>query len=560
MKKFKLLFLILTLIFSLSLGVACGNNSGDGDGDGDTPTGPVIANVEGTKGLAYEVETPKKGSPYAICTGIGTATDTDIVIASHYEGYVVEQVKANAFKNNEQIKSVTFVNGMQKLNMYAFQGCTSLFSVSLCETLENIGQNAFFQCENLLNICNDSQLELKMGSIQYGYVANYACNIYSSTSGTKGEFKTEGDYEYFTFPNNKFAMKYNGSASVIEIPAGVTGLYKDLFKDNVSLKEISLPGSLKSIGKTAFNGCTSLEKITIAENSNLQDVGELAFFNCEALKEFNFNSTLEDYLKIKYVSNSSNPMFYTKSINLQGKPLLEFSIPQGVKEIGAHAFTNNAEITKVLISPSVEVIGTGAFATCQNLKFFWFTDIANSKLRIIMDSAFDNSPSLEAIELPKSLEVIEITAFRQCNGLLTVTIANDSKLTEIKERAFYNCKNLQTVHLGHNSSITIIGREAFRDCPKMTAFNMGNNCKVKRIETFAFYQCRKLREFYVPSTVEFIGNYTFGGCFDGPRNGPNTYYMKIYLDFPNKPVAWGGEYNSSSCPVFYNTPYPTYPV
>ena len=88
------------LILSLTIGVvACGNgDSGEGDGGGST--GPVITNVEGTKGLAYEVVSPKKGAAYAICTGIGTATDTDIVIASHYDGFIVEEVDANAFKNN----------------------------------------------------------------------------------------------------------------------------------------------------------------------------------------------------------------------------------------------------------------------------------------------------------------------------------------------------------------------------------------------------------------------------------------------------------------------------
>ena len=70
------------------------------EGDGGGSTGPVITNVEGTKGLAYEVVSPKKGAAYAICTGIGTATDTDIVIASHYDGFIVEEVDANAFKNN----------------------------------------------------------------------------------------------------------------------------------------------------------------------------------------------------------------------------------------------------------------------------------------------------------------------------------------------------------------------------------------------------------------------------------------------------------------------------
>lgn len=560
MKKFRLLLTILTLIFTLSIGVACGGDSGTGDGGGENPpTGPVITNVEGTKGLAYEVETPKKGSPYAICTGIGTATDTDIVIASHYEGYVVEQVKANAFKNNTQIKSVTFVNGMEKLNMYCFQGCTSLFSVTICETINNIGQNAFFKCENLLNICNDSALDIKMGTTQYGYIGNYACNVYSSTGGGKGEFKTEGDFEYFTFPNNKFAMKYLGSETAIEIPAGVTGLYKDLFKGNQTLKEVFIPSSVISIGKMAFSDCTSLEKVTIAENSSLREVGELAFSNCEGLKEYNYNSSLEDYFKVQYAGDTSNPLFYAKDIKIQGKSHYELEIPRTVKEVNAHAFVNYVGLTKLLITPNLEVIGTGAFARCTKLKHLWFVDMPNATLKHIKENAFDGCLSIESLEFPKSLEIIDVKAFNECKGLLTLTFENDNNLKEIRQRAFWYCDKLKSTFLGHNSSIEEIGEEAFRYCRKMTTFNMGNNCKIKKLARFSLSECRILKEIYLPSTCTVLGDYVFSGCFNGP-NRETADYCVIYADFDIKPLTWHTNFNSSNCPVVYNTPYPTYPV
>ena len=515
--------------------------------------------TKATEGLTYELKTNAlNGTKYAVCTGIGTATDTDIVIGSHYEGFVVEQVSASAFKGNTKIKSVKFVNGMEKLNMYAFQGCTSLMSVHLSETVNNIGQGVFQWCENLLNICNDSQINVKMGSSSNGYVGNYACNIYSSKSGGKGEFLTEGDYEYFIFPDNKFAMKYNGNETVINLPNDVTGLYKDLYKGKTNLKEVYIPSSVKNIGKMAFDGCTSLEKVTIAENSKLVDIGESAFLACKNLKTFNFNSTLEDYLNIDFAGDTANPVYFTKTLNIGNSSVYDLTIPEGVTKINAYSFVNAESIKNIQFPASLEEIGASAFSNCFGLQTIKFAN--GSKLKIINVSAFEYCKALVELNFPKSLEIIDDTAFRYCDSLTTIKFENDSQLTSIGQMAFIESKSLKTVHLGHNSSIKTIGKESFRDCAKMTEFNMGNNCKIETIEGFAFYQCRKLKEFYIPSTCTYVGNYTFGGCFDGLRNDPKTPYLKIYLDFDIKPASWSDTFNSSNCPIFVKTKYPTYPV
>ena len=558
MKKFKLILLITIFMLSLSTAFACGGNLPEESDTPTPPTGPVITLVEGTKGLTYEITTTKKGVSYAVCTGYGTATDEDIVIASHYNDLLVKEVKANAFKNNTVIKSVTFVNGMEKLNMYAFQGCTSLFSITLSETLDNIGHNVFFQCENLLNICNNSPLEIKMGSSSLGYVGNYACNIYSATSGGAGEFVTEGDFEYFTFPNNKFAMEYNGNETNMTIPSGVTGLYKDLFKDNAQLKSVFIPSSVTIIGKMAFANCTALESVTVEDNSKLATVNESAFVGCEALTTYDYQSDLDSYLKITYAGDTSNPSYYSKSLRIDGEHIFDVYITDGLKTVSPHAFTNVATVRKILIPTSLEEIGAGAFAYCTNLKQFWFKDIDKSNLKIIWNSAFDNCSSIEELDFPKSLEIIEVAAFNECKSLLTLEFANNNNLKEIRQRAFWYCEKLQSTFLGHNSKCEYIGEEAFRYCKKMTTFNMGNNSIMKTLARLSLSECRILKELYIPSTCTVLGDYVFSGCFDGwPRD--QATYCKIYADFPLKPTTWHSNFNSSNCPVYYNTPYPTFP-
>ena len=47
--------------------------------------------------------------------------------------------------------------------------------------------------------------------------------------------------------------------------------------------ELVMPDTVKSIGSSAFSGCTALEKLTLSKN--LESIGRSAFSNCDALEE-----------------------------------------------------------------------------------------------------------------------------------------------------------------------------------------------------------------------------------------------------------------------------------
>ena len=58
-----------------------------------------------------------------------------------------------------------------------------------------------------------------------------------------------------------------------------------------ALRSITLPDSVQSIGKNAFDGCRSLKEITFS--SNIKSVGGLAFNGCKALTALSFPNSLE---------------------------------------------------------------------------------------------------------------------------------------------------------------------------------------------------------------------------------------------------------------------------
>ena len=556
MKKIKLLTLILTFILSLTLGVvACGDN-GSGSGEGDkpaTPSGPVIVNVEGTKGLKYELKTNAlKGTKYAICTGIGTATDTDIVIASHYEGYLVKEVKQAAFKGNTDITSVTMVNGMEKINLYVFQNCTSLASVTLPETLKSIGQNSFDGCEMLLNVCNDSEIQIIKGDTMNGAVGNYACNIYSSKSGEAGKFVTEGDYEVFEFPNNKYILKYNGNPAEIVFPQGTTGIYKEVFKNNTDITEIVFPRELSYIGKAAFSGCTSLKTVTFPIGTQISEFGTMAFANCTGLEDFIYEDTLTNYLKIDFLNDTANPLNSSGTIRINGRRPQNLELPKGLTVVKQCAFVNCQDIKTLVIPESLEVIKPFAFSL-SSVEGIVFDGVSN--LKIIENYAFATCQLLRDIKFPKSVEKIDLQAFGYCDSIINVSFENNNNLVELGQKVFYECSNLKTVFIGHNSKLKTVGNECFYSCQKLSKFSFGNNSKVESIGSSAFRNCRPIKELYIPASCIEIGAWCFSGCFQTRE----TDDLQIYCALPKMPSGWNVNFNSSKVDVFFGVPYPTLP-
>ncbi len=555
MKKFKLLFLTFTLILSLTLGVACGGDTGDGDGgETNVPTEPVIVNVEGTQGLKYELKTNAvKNTKYAICTGIGTATETDIVIASHYQGYLVKEIKQSAFKNNTKITSVKMVNAMEKINLYVFQNCTSLMSVTLPETLKSIGQNAFDGCEMLLNVCNDSPIDIKKGDTMHGSVGNYACNIYSSkTTGGTGTFTTEGDYETFVFPDNKYILKYNGTSGDIEFPNGTTGIYKDVFKDNTAITEIAFPKEIAYIGKGAFSGCTALKKVVFPAGTMIKEVATMAFAGCEALEAFEFGGTLTEYLDVDFGNDTANPLNFSKTIKINGATPYNLEIPAGTKEIKGCSFVNCQDIRTIVIPESLEYINPFAFAYSSVEAISY---VGTSNLKEIRNNAFAHCVNITTLKFPKSVELLDVQAFYDCKSLATVTFANNNNLKKLGQKAFYECRKLLNCFIGHNSQLEIVDSECFYQCRIMNKFSFGNNSKLTTLGSSAFRECHGLKELYLPATCIKVGDYCFSGCFTTRE----TDDLQLYSAAPKMPSGWGANFNSSKIDVFYNTPYPTLP-
>ncbi|MGN1099073.1 MAG: leucine-rich repeat protein [Christensenellales bacterium] len=488
-----------------------------------------------TEGLSYELNSDGLGYT---SIGIGTATDTDIVIAPSIKGLPVTAVKFNAFSGNNKITSVIIPESVTKIGTYAFNkctaltsvvingsvaitegvfwGCTALESVSLSENVTDIGSHAFDSCNSLTSIVIPSKVA-NIGGFSF-----QRCTSLREVTIEDG-VKTIGSK----------AFGYCDALESITIPDSVTSVGDYAFLECYSLTSAKFGSSVTGIGQYAFQNCYSLMSVRLGVG--VVSIGNNAFENCYKLAEvFNLSSLTITKGSYNYgwvgryaidvnttngtskISTDANGyILYTgeDSIYLLGYTGSETSIT--LPDTGAtkllinnYAFFQCASIESVTLSGSVTAIGNDAFSGCTALK----TISIPESVTTIGDRAFTDCIALESITIPESVTNIGAYAFSRCNSLTTVTIPKN--VTAINWGTFHYCTNLTSVFIP--DSVEKIGREAFNNCTNLTSVFIPGS--VKEIAQDAFKACDALRYAFYDGTAENWGKITLNTTV------PNVYY------------------------------------
>ena len=170
----------------------------------DTSNGP-------TGGLMYS-QPYRDGSVEVV--GIGTATDTDIVIPeTDAEGHRVCGIAVNAFRNNTVITSVTFLGDVDFIDFNAFSDCTNLKYVYLPDTV-TVEAGAFSGCNNLMYFF--STIDETDTSKHDEYLdAGMACKTATAQASTGMCTVIKNSTQLVD--NNQYLHTYNGSTQWLSI-------------------------------------------------------------------------------------------------------------------------------------------------------------------------------------------------------------------------------------------------------------------------------------------------------------------------------------------------------
>jgi hypothetical protein len=114
-----------------------------------------------------------------------------------------------------------------------------------------------------------------------------------------------------------------------------------------ALKAVVIPRGVKTIGRSAFNGCTSLASVTIP--NSVREIDVSAFSGCTSLASITIPDSVKE-IGYKVFSGCTS--------------LASVTIPNSVTAIGDEAFENCTSLTTVTISPVERRFGYMSFRNC----------------------------------------------------------------------------------------------------------------------------------------------------------------------------------------------------
>lgn len=166
-----------------------------------------------------------------------------------------------------------------KIAMWAFYNArNTLTEVTLPNTVDEIGYQAFFNCSKLTNVT------IPEGVIKIGQAAFYGCS--QLTSITIPGTITDMDQ----------AFSGNTALSHVTLTNGISNISNMAFKGCTGLTEIKVPESVGQIGPNAFNGCTNLKSVLLEKN--IKTININAFKDCMNLSDVKYNGHKTDWDKV----------------------------------------------------------------------------------------------------------------------------------------------------------------------------------------------------------------------------------------------------------------------
>lgn len=204
-----------------------------------------------------------------------TGKESTVILPSTISIWPVTKIGEDALKDNTTITSVTIPDSVTEIGSNAFAGCTNLTSVHYAGDWSNLtiqsGNPAVQDAANAPLF----DFEFIPPDNTAVIVTNYKYN------GAAADVTIPSRYQGKPVTTIGHAAFFNSAVTSVTIPDSVTSISDEAFINCPKLTNISIPNSVTYIGFSAFSSCTSLKSITLP--SSLSFISGALFLGCSQL-------------------------------------------------------------------------------------------------------------------------------------------------------------------------------------------------------------------------------------------------------------------------------------
>lgn len=239
---------------------------------------------------------------YAV-NGIGSCTDTNVVIPAYYQGHMVTKIMG--FGGNKNITSIRIPATVSTIESSVFRQCSNLKEIHIPFSVARMGQQIFAGCDSL-------------ETVYYG-------------------------------TNFEFSNQYRKSPLAIEslkkVVFGGTHVPVEICKGAVNLEEVVLQEGVTIFSFYSFAGCAKLRSIEIPLSVTTISGGSL--LNFDSLTELRYAGTVAQWEAIEKRGVEGN-LLNCKVICTDGEGTIRDTAPDTCE----HTFEN-----RVTVEPGCEIRG-----------------------------------------------------------------------------------------------------------------------------------------------------------------------------------------------------------
>ena len=324
---------------------------------------------------------------------------------------------------SKSLVNITLTSGTE-ITEACFSGCSALITVTLPDTIETIGVNAFAGCTKLTHVI----ITENSGLNTIGRSAFEGCSKFVAIADSK--------------ENNTFVV----------------------------------PASVKFVGDYAFKG-TAIKSLEFAEDCTLA-VGYKVFANCSSLVSVSISSTISSvdfdaFNGCTKINTISAPAKFVRVFsNVTSSAIKNLTITEGV--VDCYYIREMPNLESLVIGVGVSEIDNKAFEGCSNLKSI---EVLEGNARYSSEGNCIIETTLKALvlgcinsEIPAEVKTIKSYAFAQSNITKIIIPAN---VTKIEDYAFSACRKLTEITI-ENANI-VIAKQAFDGCDKVTTVTIPAN-------------------------------------------------------------------------------------